>query len=109
MTPPPVTVIVPYLADVTLGFVVVLMIILPLFSPLSGVTVSHEGSLLLAVHDTVDNICTVCWYAEYIDFQLVLSSSSGVAVCVTEIVRVFPPLTTVIVPLLDSVPTLFEK
>ena len=68
--PPPVTVIVPLLNEV-LVFCVALIRIVPLFSPLSGVTVSHEGSLLLAVHDIFDITEIFVLDASEVGFQLV--------------------------------------
>ena len=51
--PPPVTVMVPLLEDV-LVLAVVLMVRVPLFEPLAGVTVSQEFALLLAVHEVFE-------------------------------------------------------
>ena len=51
--PPVVTVIVPLLADVEV-FAVALMVRVPLFVPLAGVTLSQVLALLLAVHDVFE-------------------------------------------------------
>ena len=51
--PPPVTVIAPLLAAVPV-LAVALIVMFPLFVPLDGDTVSHDGALLDAVQDTFD-------------------------------------------------------
>jgi len=56
--PPPMTVIVPLL-EVAPGFVAVLMVIILLFDPLAGDTVSHAAASLLADHDMFEDTVTL--------------------------------------------------
>jgi len=86
--PPPVTVIVPVLAAV-LVFAAALIVRVPLFDPLAGVTVNQDAALLLAVHDTLEVTVTLVLAAAAPGFHVEADRVRAGAAIVTVTVYAF--------------------
>ena len=103
--PPPVTVMVALRVKV-LVFAVAVRVRLPLLVPLAGETVSQEGSLLVANHETFEVTETLVLLAIAFEAQedvlsvRLATSPPPVPACVTVMVSAIPPPVTVMYPVL---------